>query len=65
MGLFDMFKKKEAPATPVVPANIEAPADPDVLCAPVAGRAVKMSDVPESGVLRRGARPWLRRVARG
>ena len=62
MGLFDMFKKKETPATPAVPANIEASADPDVLCSPVAGRAVKMSDVPDpvfSGeVLGRGCAVW-------
>lgn len=62
MGLFDMFKKKEAPAAPAVPANIETAAGPDVLCAPVSGRAFKMSDVPDpvfSGeVLGRGCAVW-------
>lgn len=62
MGLFDMFKKKEAPAAPAAPANIEAEAGADVLCAPVAGRAVKMCDVPDpvfSGeVLGRGCAVW-------
>lgn len=62
MGLFDMFKKKEAPAAPAAPANIEAEAGADVLCAPVAGRAFKMCDVPDpvfSGeVLGRGCAVW-------
>lgn len=64
MGLFDMFKKKEAaaPATPAVPANVDAAAGPDVLCSPVAGKAIKMGDVPDpvfSGeVLGRGCAVW-------
>lgn len=62
MGLFDKFKKKEAPVVPAVPANIETAAGPDVLCAPVAGKAVKMCDVPDpvfSGeVLGRGCAVW-------
>lgn len=47
MGLFDMFKKKEAPAAPAAPAAIEAETGADVLCAPVAGKAIRMSDVPD------------------
>ena len=52
MGLFDMFKKKEAPAAPVAPVKIDAQAGADVLCAPVSGKVIAMSDVPESGLLR-------------
>ena len=47
MGLFDMFKKKEAPAAPAAPANIDAQAGPDVLCSPVSGKAIAMTDVPD------------------
>lgn len=47
MGLFDLFKKKPAPAAPAKPAGIEADAAVDVLCAPVSGRAIKMHDVPD------------------
>lgn len=62
MGLFDMFKKKEAPTAPVAPASIKADAGDDVLCAPVSGKAIKMADVPDpvfSGeVLGRGCAVW-------
>lgn len=62
MGLFDMFKKKEAPAVPAAPAAIEAEAGADVLCAPVSGKAIKMADVPDpvfSGeVLGKGCAVW-------
>lgn len=64
MGLFDMFKKKEAaaPAAPAIPANVEAAAGPDALCSPVVGKAIKMCDVPDpvfSGeVLGRGCAVW-------
>lgn len=62
MGLFDKFKKKEAPAAPVAPAAIEAEAGPDVLCSPIRGKAIKMSDVPDpvfSGeVLGKGCAVW-------
>lgn len=47
MGLFDLFKKKPAPAAPTKPAGIESDAAVDVLCAPVSGRAIKMHDVPD------------------
>lgn len=62
MGLFDMFKKKEAPAAPAVPANIDAQAGADVLCAPVSGKVIAMSDVPDpvfSGeILGKGCAVW-------
>ena len=62
MGLFDKFKKKEAPAAPVAPAAIEAEAGPDVLCSPIRGKAIKMADVPDpvfSGeVLGKGCAVW-------
>ena len=48
MGLFDMFKKKDAePAAPAVPAAVAAEEAVDVLCAPVNGRVIKMTDVPD------------------
>ncbi|MBE6469747.1 MAG: PTS glucose transporter subunit IIA [Coriobacteriaceae bacterium] len=62
MGLFDVFKKKEAPAAPDTPASVAAEAAADVLCAPVAGRVIKMADVPDpvfSGeVLGKGCAVW-------
>ncbi|MDO4437580.1 MAG: PTS glucose transporter subunit IIA [Coriobacteriaceae bacterium] len=62
MGLFDMFKKKEAPEAPVVPASIDAQDGADVLCSPVSGKAIKMADVPDpvfSGeVLGKGCAVW-------
>lgn len=47
MGLFDMFKKKEAPAALAVPASVEAKSDANTLCAPVEGKVIKMVDVPD------------------
>ena len=48
MGLFDMFKKKDAePAAPAAPAAVSAEEAADVLCAPVSGRVIKMADVPD------------------
>lgn len=62
MGLFDMFKKKEAPAAPAAPANIDAQAGPDVLCSPVSGKAIAMTGVPDpvfSGeILGKGCAVW-------
>lgn len=62
MGLFDIFKKKEAPAAPAAPAAVDAQAGADVLCAPVSGKAIKMVDVPDpvfSGeVLGKGCAVW-------
>lgn len=65
MGLFDMFKKKDAPAAsaaPATPADVSAETGDDVLSAPVAGRVIKMTDVPDpvfSGeVLGRGCAIW-------
>ena len=62
LGLFDIFKKKEAPAAPAAPAAIDAQAGADVLCAPVSGKAIKMVDVPDpvfSGeVLGNGCAVW-------
>ena len=48
MGLFDMFKKKEAaPISPEKPAAIQTDAGPNVLVAPISGRVIKMTDVPD------------------
>ena len=47
MGLFDMFKKKSEPAAPAGPASVSDHAPPDTLCAPVSGRVIKMTDVPD------------------
>ena len=64
MGLFDMFKKKAdpAPGKPATPAAVTAEAAADVLCAPVSGRVIKMTDVPDpvfSGeVLGKGCAVW-------
>lgn len=65
MGFFDMFKKKAAPAepaAPAAPAPVAAEESADVLCAPVTGRVVKMTEVPDpvfSGeVLGKGCAIW-------
>lgn len=63
MGLFDRFKKKAAePAVPATPDAVSAAEAPDTLCAPVTGRVIKMSDVPDpvfSGeVLGKGCAIW-------
>lgn len=43
-----MFKKKEAaPAAPQKPASIDASSASNVLVAPVSGRVVRMTDVPD------------------
>ncbi len=47
MGLFDAFKKKAAPAEPAKPAAVEAAEAENTLCAPVSGRVIKMTDVPD------------------
>ncbi len=47
MGLFDKFKKKTAPAAPAAPSAVAAEEAADVLCAPVSGRVIKMTDVPD------------------
>lgn len=61
MGLFDVFKKKSADA-PEAPAAVTAEEAADTLCAPVTGRVIKMTDVPDpvfSGeVLGRGCAVW-------
>ena len=66
MGLFDMFKKKAAekaePAKPAVPANVEATVAAGTLSAPVNGKVIPMTDVPDpvfSGeVLGKGCAIW-------
>ena len=63
MGFFDRFKKKDAePAEPAVPATIETAAGEGVLCAPVSGKVIPMSEVPDpvfSGeVLGKGCAVW-------
>ena len=61
MGLFDIFKKKEAPAAPSVP-SVDAAAAADTLCAPVTGKVIKMTDVPDpvfgTEVLGKGCAIW-------
>ena len=61
MGLFDMFKKK-APAAPAGPAPVTAHADANTLAAPVTGKAIKMTDVPDpvfgAEVLGKGCAIW-------
>ena len=65
MGLFDMFKKKDAPAAaakPATPASVEATCGADELCSPVNGKVIAMSEVPDpvfSGeVLGKGCAVW-------
>ncbi len=63
MGLFDAFKKKAAePAKPAAPAPVEAQAAAGVLCAPVSGKAIKMTDVPDqvfgSEMMGKGCAVW-------
>lgn len=68
MGLFDMFKKKGAPAPEAsqkatsTPSSIEVNAAGETLYAPVSGRVVAMSDVPDpvfsSEVLGKGCAIW-------
>ena len=62
MGFFDMFKKKEASAAAPSVASVDAAAAPDTLCAPVTGKAIKMTDVPDpvfgTEVLGKGCAVW-------
>ncbi len=66
MGLFDMFKKKPAepaaPAAPAAPDAISVVEEADTLYAPVSGRVIAMTDVPDpvfSGeVLGKGCAIW-------
>lgn len=65
MGLFDMFKKKgadAAPSEPAAPASVNAKASDDVLCAPVSGKLIAMTEVPDpvfgGEVLGRGCAVW-------
>ena len=63
MGFFDRFKKKEAePEEPAVPANVTAEEAEGVLCAPVSGKVIPMTEVPDpvfSGeILGKGCAIW-------
>ena len=63
MGFFDRFKKKESESTePEVPASIKAASSKGVLCAPVSGKVIPMTEVPDpvfSGeVLGKGCAIW-------
>ncbi len=62
MGLFDRFKKKAEPAAPAMPAAVTVEEAVDTLCAPVSGRVIKMTDVPDpvfSGeVVGKGCAVW-------
>lgn len=59
MGLFDAFKKKAAPAKPEA---IQVSAQAGTLAAPVAGRVIAMTEVPDpifsSEALGRGCAVW-------
>jgi glucose-specific phosphotransferase system IIA component len=61
MGLFDMFKKKE-PAAPAKPEAIEAEVADDVLVAPVSGKVIAMTAVPDgvfaSEMMGKGCAIW-------
>ncbi len=60
MGLFDKLKKKAA--QPEAPASVEAVEAAGTLCAPVSGRVIKMTDVPDpvfgGEVLGKGCAVW-------
>ena len=62
MGLFDMFKKKAEPAAPAAPAAVTAAPAADELAAPVSGKVIPMTEVPDpvfSGeVLGKGCAIW-------
>ena len=51
MSLFDMFKKATSatpePQRPTRPTAVDAHAEANELCAPVAGRVIAMADVPD------------------
>ncbi len=59
MALFDKFTKKDAPAIEP-PASLSIDAQPGIGYAPVSGRVIRMTDVPDkvfsTEVLERGAR---------
>ena len=63
MGFFDRFKKKEdEPTEPEAPASIKTASKEGVLCAPVSGKVIPMTEVPDpvfSGeVLGKGCAVW-------
>lgn len=65
MGLFDRFKKKGADAVssePAVPAPVDAKASADVVCAPVTGKVIAMTEVSDpvfgGEILGKGCAVW-------
>lgn len=65
MGLFDRFKKKDTGAQEepaAIPAPVTAAAGEDIVCAPVAGVVIAMSEVPDpvfsTEVLGAGCAVW-------
>lgn len=65
MGLFDkLFSKAEAaaPAAPAVPEAVTAEASADMLCAPVTGKIIPITEVPDpvfgGEVLGKGCAVW-------
>ena len=62
MGLFDIFKKKEAPATSTAPANPSTSSNVAELHAPISGKAIRMAEVPDpvfsSEILGKGCAIW-------
>lgn len=62
MGFFDKFKKKAEPAAPATPAAVDASSESDTLSAPVTGKVIAMSEVPDpvfsAEVLGKGCAIW-------
>ncbi len=47
MGLFDVFKKKAAPAKPAKPAKLDVTAAPGTVLAVANGKLMNMEDIPD------------------
>lgn len=62
MGLFDIFKKKEAPATSTAPASPSTSRNVAELHAPISGKAIRMAEVPDpvfsNEILGKGCAIW-------
>lgn len=62
MGLFGIFKKKEAPATSTAPASLSTSHNVAELHAPISGKAIRMTEVPDpvfsSEILGKGCAIW-------
>lgn len=62
MGLFGIFKKKEAPATSTAPASLSTSHNVAELHAPISGKAIRMTEAPDpvfsSEILGKGCAIW-------